>query len=91
MALLLINQNIFIKIINKYKQYKFHLHRDIFLVIEKSRKVPIKNVDDVLKLMKNHDVLRQMLPESNKILCIMYSYTRCHHVHLKDISCSWQN
>ncbi|CAI6358970.1 unnamed protein product [Macrosiphum euphorbiae] len=43
----------------------------MFLYVTKSRKVPIKNVDDVLKLMKNDDALRQMLPELNKILCIM--------------------
>jgi hypothetical protein len=45
----------------------------MFLDEAKSKKVQIKNVDDVLKLMKNNDALRQMLLESNKILYIMYS------------------
>ncbi|XP_015378230.1 PREDICTED: uncharacterized protein LOC107172455, partial [Diuraphis noxia] len=49
---------------------KLQLHRDMFLDVAKSRKVPIKNVDDVLKLMKNDDALCQMLPELKKILCI---------------------
>jgi hypothetical protein len=50
---------------------KLKLHRDMFLDVAKSRKVSIKNFEDVLKLMKNDDALRQMLPEFNKILCIM--------------------
>jgi hypothetical protein len=42
-----------------------------FLDEAKARIVPIKNVDDVLKLMKNGGTLRQMLPELNKIVYII--------------------
>lgn len=57
---------------------KLQLHRDMFLDEAKSKKVPIKNVNDVLKqlkLMKDDDALRQMLPKLNKILCIMLVLT----------------
>lgn len=40
---------------------KLQLHRDMFLGVAKSKKVIIKNIDDVLKLMKNDYILRQML------------------------------
>jgi len=33
--------------------------------------VPIKNVDDVLKLMKNYDTFYQILPYLSKVLCTM--------------------
>lgn len=50
---------------------KLKLHRDMFLDVAKSRNVPIKNAEDVLKLIRNDDALSEMLPELKKLLCIM--------------------
>lgn len=50
---------------------KLKLHRDMFLDVAKSRNVPIKNAENVLKLIRNDDALSQMLPELKKLLCIM--------------------
>lgn len=56
---------------------KMQIHGNKFFDKAKLRKVPIKNVHDYLKLMKNDGVFRQKLPESNNmlVLYIIYSYT----------------
>lgn len=41
----------------------------MLLDVVKSREVLMKNVEDVSKLIRNDDALRQMSPEFNKILC----------------------
>lgn len=54
-----------------FDKNKLKLHRDMFLDIAESRKIPIDNSLDVITLLKNDKPLRDLLPELNKLVRII--------------------